>query len=229
MTRLRTLLLSLVALCALGGTAQAQMPLRIYVDAAPLFNLSHAKTIQDVSENKVFVGYRLGAGLDVNVGKMMYIGTGLTFAMKGNQYTFLSPKGEGDIKVYSHYMQIPVNVGVRLNLTPTIGASVEAGPYFAYALGATVSQGKILDDIQKTYNVYKDGILGMDGAKLKRYDIGLGAKAKVTFGSWYGMVGADMGFVDELKLDEKNDPKLEKLGQKAMRNTSFYLGAGFTF
>ena len=225
MTRLRTLLLSLVALCALGGTAQAQMPLRIYVDAAPLFNLSHAKTLQDVSENKLFVGYRLGAGVDVNVGKMMYIGSGLTFAMKGNQYSFLSE----EIKVYSHYMQIPVNVGVRLNLTPTIGASVEAGPYFAYALGATVSQGKVLDDIQKTYNVYKDGILGMDGAKLKRYDIGLGAKAKVTFGSWYGMLGADMGFVDELKLDEKNDPKLEKLGQKAMRNTSFYLGAGFTF
>ena len=224
MTRLRTLLLSLVALCALGGTAQAQMPLRIYVDAAPLFNLSHAKTLQDVSENKLFVGYRLGAGVDVNVGKMMYIGSGLTFAMKGNQYSFLSE----EIKVYSHYMQIPVNVGVRLNVTPRIGCSIEAGPYFAYALGATVSQGKILDDIQKTYNVYKDGILGMDGAKLKRYDIGLGAKAKVTFGSWYGMVGADMGFVDELKL-EKNDPKLEKFGQKAMRNTSFYLGAGFTF
>ena len=225
MTRLRTLLLSLVALCALGGTAQAQMPLRIYVDAAPLFNLSQAKTLQDVSENKLFVGYRLGAGVDVNVGKMMYIGSGLTFAMKGNQYSFLSE----EIKVYSHYMQIPVNVGVRLNVTPRIGCSIEAGPYFAYALGATVSQGKILDDIQKTYNVYKDGILGMDGAKLKRYDIGLGAKAKVTFGSWYGMVGADMGFVDELKLNEKNDPKLEKLGQKAMRNTSFYLGAGFTF
>ncbi len=224
MTRLRTLLLSLVALCALGGTAQAQMPLRIYVDAAPLFNLSHAKTLQDVSENKLFVGYRLGAGVDVNVGKMMYIGSGLTFAMKGNQYSFLSE----EIKVYSHYMQIPVNVGVRLNVTPRIGCSIEAGPYFAYALGATVSQGKILDDIQKTYNVYKDGILGMDGAKLKRYDIGLGAKAKVTFGSWYGMLGADLGFVDELKL-EKNDPKLEKFGQKAMRNTSFYLGAGFTF
>lgn len=224
MTRLRTLLLSLVALCALGGTAQAQMPLRIYVDAAPLFNLSHAKTLQDVSENKVFVGYRLGAGVDVNVGKMMYIGSGLTFAMKGNQYSFLSE----EIKVYSHYMQIPVNVGVRLNVTPRIGCSIEAGPYFAYALGATVSQGKILDDIQKTYNVYKDGILGMDGAKLKRYDIGLGAKAKVTFGSWYGMLGADLGFVDELKL-EKNDPKLEKFGQKAMHNTSFYLGAGFTF
>ena len=224
MTRLRTLLLSLVALCALGGTAQAQMPLRIYVDAAPLFNLSHAKTLQDVSENKVFVGYRLGAGVDVNVGKMMYIGSGLTFAMKGNQYSFLSE----EIKIYSHYMQIPVNVGVRLNVTPRIGCSIEAGPYFAYALGATVSQGKILDDIQKTYNVYKDGILGMDGAKLKRYDIGLGAKAKVTFGSWYGMLGADLGFVDELKL-EKNDPKLEKFGQKAMRNTSFYLGAGFTF
>ena len=224
MTRLRTLLLSLVALCALGSTAQAQMPLRIYVDAAPLFNLSQAKTLQDVSENKLFVGYRLGAGVDVNVGKMMYIGSGLTFAMKGNQYSFLSE----EIKVYSHYMQIPVNVGVRLNVTPRIGCSIEAGPYFAYALGATVSQGKILDDIQKTYNVYKDGILGMDGAKLKRYDIGLGAKAKVTFGSWYGMLGADLGFVDELKL-EKNDPKLEKFGQKAMRNTSFYLGAGFTF
>lgn len=229
MTRLRTLLLSLVALCALGSTAQAQMPLRIYVDAAPLFNLSQAKTLQDVSENKVFVGYRLGAGLDVNVGKMMYVGTGLSLAMKGNQYTVLDLMGKsGDIKVYSHYMQIPINVGVRLNVTPRIGCSIEAGPYFAYALGATVSQGKILDDIQKTYNVYKDGILGMDSAKLKRYDIGLGAKAKVTFGSWYGMLGADLGFVDELKL-EKNDPKLEKLGQKAMRNTSFYLGAGFTF
>ena len=226
MTRLRTLLLSLVALCALGGTAQAQMPLRIYVDAAPLFNLSQAKTIQDVSENKVFVGYRLGAGLDVNVGKMMYVGTGLSLAMKGNQYTVMGKSG--DIKVYSHYMQIPVNVGVRLNVTPRIGCSIEAGPYFAYALGATVSQGKILDEIQKTYNVYKDGILKMDSAKLKRYDIGLGAKAKVTFGSWYGMAGADLGFVNELKL-EKNDPKLEKLGQKAMRNTSFYLGAGFTF
>ena len=102
------------------------------------------------------------------------------------------------------------------------------GPYFAYALGATVSKGKPLSGIKDTYNVYKEGILGMDDAKLKRYDIGLGAKAKVTFGSWYGMLGADLGFVDELKL-EKNDPKLEKLGQKAMRNTSFYLGAGFTF
>ncbi|WP_297727191.1 outer membrane beta-barrel protein [uncultured Porphyromonas sp.] len=229
MTRLRTLLLSLVALCALGGTAQAQMPLRIYVDAAPLFNLSQAKTIQDISENKVFVGYRLGAGLDVNVGKMMYIGTGLSLAMKGNQYTVLDLMGKsGDVKIYSHYMQIPINVGVRLNVTPRIGCSIEAGPYFAYALGATVSQGKLLDEIKDTYNVYKDGILGMDSAKLKRYDIGLGAKAKVTFGSWYGMLGADLGFVDELKL-EKNDPKLEKLGQKAMRNTSFYLGAGFTF
>ena len=135
MTRLRTLLLSLVALCALGGTAQAQMPLRIYVDAAPLFNLSQAKTLQDVSENKVFVGYRLGAGLDVNVGKMMYVGTGLSLAMKGNQYTVLDLMGKsGDVKVYSHYMQIPINVGVRLNVTPRIGCSIEAGPYFAYAL-----------------------------------------------------------------------------------------------
>ena len=160
---------------------------------------------------------------------MMYIGTGLSLAMKGNQYTVLDLMGKsGDVKIYSHYMQIPINVGVRLNVTPRIGCSIEAGPYFAYALGATVSQGKLLDEIKDTYNVYKDGILGMDSAKLKRYDIGLGAKAKVTFGSWYGMLGADLGFVDELKL-EKNDPKLEKLGQKAMRNTSFYLGAGFTF
>ena len=149
--------------------------------------------------------------------------------MKGNQYTVLDLMGKsGDVKVYSHYMQIPINVGVRLNVTPRIGCSIEAGPYFAYALGATVSKGKPLSEIKDTYNVYKEGILGMDDAKLKRYDIGLGAKAKVTFGSWYGMLGADLGFVDELKL-EKNDPKLEKLGQKAMRNTSFYLGAGFTF
>lgn len=229
MKRLRTLLLSLIALCALGGAAKAQMPLHIYIDAAPLFNLSRVKTLDEVGEHKVFVGYRLGAGLDVNVGKMIYVGTGLTFAMKGHQFTFANFQGKsGDVKIYSHYMQIPINVGVRLNLTPRIGCSVEAGPYFAYALGATVNNGNLIDDAKKTYNVYKEGILGMDAAKLKRYDIGLGAKAKVTFGSWYGMLGADLGFVDELKI-EKNDPKLEKLGEKAMRNTSFYVGAGFAF
>ena len=223
-----TLLLTLAALSAWCVPALAQTSLRAYIDVAPLFNLSQVKTVDEITQNKLFFGYRAGAGLDINMGKLLYIGSGISFAMKGDQLTLPTQDRDTEIKIYSHYMQIPINIGMRLHLTPAIDCAIEAGPYFAYALGATISEDKILDGIKKTYNIYKDGIPGMNAAKLRRYDLGLGAKIKVALGSLYAMAGADVGLINELNLDEGN-PSLSKFKQKVMKNTSFYLGAGFTF
>lgn len=229
MTKIRLLVLTLVSLLSTTGILSAQMPLRLHLDAAPLFNLSHVESIDKIVEDKVFVGYRVSAGVDVRVHNSLFIGSGLSISMKGCRFNLPQMGEDANIRIYSHYLQVPINVGSRFNLTPGLGISIEAGPYFAFALGTSVSQKNILSTISDTYNIYKDGILGLgDAARLKRWDLGVGANAKINFGSWYGTLGADFGLLNNLKIDDQKID-MPQFTQRLMRNSSFYLGAGYMF
>lgn len=163
-------------------------------------------------DSKAKLGFRVGAAAELSLADMIYIAPGLVYKTEGAKYS--KDQSSSKSLEYSntiHYLSIPVNLGIRAGLG-IVTVSVEAGPYFAYALKGNSSIAGM------SYNLYKkvDNIFSSD--KNKRFDMGVGASVAVEFNKLYVRLGTDLG------LYNTSDPEFIK-----SKNSSAYLGVGFRF
>lgn len=136
---------------------------------------------------------------------------------------------EAQNEITMHYLQIPVNVGYRLSLSPSLSLGLQTGPYFAVALGGTQSTGVKAADAVQSFNVFKEGILGL--GKVNRFDIGWSAAAMAYFSNFYGTVGADFGFLNVAQTDAKGtvEEVANKVKGLSFKNSTVYVGLGYCF
>lgn len=237
----KLILTTLVALLTFAG-AMAQRPVTFRVEAAPLLNYGKMdlKNLDKVAQlltdkkNRATAGYRVAVGADINLPGITYLNTGLTFALKGQSVSYGSADKDV-LKVTNrvHYLQIPVNFGVKLGVSNALAVGFQAGPYFAVALAGkstNTSNTPIIKEItsaKESFDIFKEGVLGLN--KGSRFDVGIGVQSMLYFGRYYGTFGADLGLLNTIKQDTQNQTTTADKANAVLRNASYFLGVGITF
>lgn len=212
------------------GIANAQLSnLKFRVDSGVNFSKGDykAESLKDITSKPV-VGYRIGASVNIPFSMGFYFAPGLTFQSMGGQTSLenlANPFGKkAKATTRTHAIQIPLQVGIRIPVGATLAVNLQAGPYLSYALAGTTTVE--VGGIKKEFDTFKDGVENM--WKEKRFDVGLGAAAIVDINSWYGLLGADFGLMNQKDMNSKVN-ELFKDKDTTLKNTSFYLGVGYRF
>lgn len=223
---MKRLFVTLGALLLVVLPAKAQI-VNFRVEAGASFNVGKMEIANIELNNKTRAGYHFGAYVDIPVYNNFYLGSGLTFAMKGATNTGVNEKN--DLNLTLHYLQIPVNVGYKFQLSPSISLALQTGPYFAVALGAT-SSTKGFDGAKKSYNLFKDGVTNL--TKPNRFDMGWGLDARAMYSHYYVFLGADFGFLEVFKDNDGENKGISGVVNSlkpSFKNTLIHVGLGVQF
>lgn len=217
---MKKVILSLVTLLAATTLATAQMRPTIKVEAGANFANQTTKINDNSKDGKMMVGYRAGVGAEFGFADGFYVNPGLYFLSRG-QKTSLAESKEASASVtrWLHNVEIPVHVGYRAAVAPSMAVSIQAGPWFSYGfLGKDVLSAKSSDNSAKAElnNPYKEKPLV--GKELKPFDLGVGMQA----GLEYQQFGLNLGFEYGLL----NTSAIEKT---KVNNMNFYVGLGYRF
>lgn len=221
-------LIVLLSAVILSTTMLSAQLVNFRIEAGPSFNFGKVKSGDEAFSNKNKTGYHVGAYVDVPVVSGFYLGSGLTFTMKGAKYE--DNNASSDITL--HYLQIPINAGYKFEVSRTIGVALQTGPYFSVALGGTSTSKFKLLNAKKSFDIFKDGVMGLgDAFKARRYDIGWNAAALAYFGNFYGTVGMDFGFLNVMNDGDgsKSFAGIKKDDLLNLHNAQVYIGLGMRF
>ncbi len=206
----------------------AQKPKDIRAGVTAGVNISHLSKGKQENYIGAHVGIKGEAGLP-SVAKGLYLDFGLQFTMKGgvnritlerngHKYTHEIPTG--DYRLY--YMEIPVRVGYRFNLTKRLNLLVTAGPYVSLGIVGKQRVTFTSDQLTEITPEMLNSIAGLiedyylydnvDPFKNThtgtRIDLGLGAKVGLEIDNHFQILGGYdhglIGFQREAKLKNRN-------------------------
>jgi len=216
-TFIKTALIAVAVLVGMSVNAQDK-PLTFGVKAG--MNLSNfSGNGADGMDAKV--GFNVGLTLDYALTQDVYLMTGLEFSMKGGKdkgsISYGGVSFTGEEKDNPMYLQIPIHVGYKFNVTEYTKLVLHVGPYLAYGVGgkskikgvATV-EGET-GSIDTDYDFFSD-------ATAKRFDMGLGLGVGAEFGKFGIGLGYDLGL---LNISQNKNFKV--------RNMNAYLTVGYKF
>ena len=143
----------------------------------------------ELSDKNMKPGFHIGLGADLGFTPNMALQTGLFFSTKGAKYTF----GSIEYNVTANYLQLPVHLAYKIDVTPGTKVVFHAGPYVAYGIG-----GKNKIGSTETINTF-DKDLG-----LKPFDAGLGLGVGAEFGAILVDLGWDMGLTNLSRASSGN-------------------------
>jgi len=174
------------------------------------------------------VGYHVGAVMDWNVAKNLYVQPGLYFTTRGAK---TSDEGM-DMKINMNYLQVPITVAYRFSVTEKVKIDLNVGPYVAFGLGG---KAKFSEDDWDDYGYYgydydydddwddwgESNDMKMFGSEglCKRFDAGLRFGAGVHFQRFYLGLNYDLGLA--------NIARESGLGK--IKNGSFQISLGYNF
>ncbi len=182
----------------------------------------------NLTDKNLKPSFHVGVGADLEFITNVSIQTGLYYSSKGAKYTYNSPfKAAGDIEydVTANYIQLPIHLAYKLNITPGSKVFFHAGPYFAYGVGGKRNiKSKYTDDLKPIFGEQElntfDSSFG-----LKPFDIGVGLGVGIEFDVILIDLGWDMGL--------KNIARGLKVGETTykqnVKNQSAYLSVGYKF
>ena len=198
-------------------------------------------------------GAMLGVRADYVLPKAhgVYLTAGIDWTMKGGkQSDYPDTKEEylGVAKYVLHYIEVPVRVGFRYNLTENIGIYGEVGPYFAVGVGgrhklsidADGANARDAEDAS-SYNAFKnydyDPINNPARLTYQRWDAGIGFRIGAEYNQRYNLlIGADWGLADIYRTslrDAYADYMLNNFQQNIslpkVKNFNFSITVGYRF
>lgn len=160
---------------------------------------------------------KAGATLGIRADYMLpkahgtYLTAGIDWSMKGGKSTLYFAdefNTDASLKYSLHYIEVPIRVGFRYNLSEEIGFYGEVGPYFAVGVGgrhkcsidADGDEARELED-EQSYNAFKnydyDPVNYPDRLPFQRWDAGIGFRIGAEYNQRYNvMIGADWGLAD---------------------------------
>ena len=202
-------------------------------------NATHIKhTVYDGKPGGT-MGFRLDYVLPKAHGT--YITAGVDWTMKGGKlkdvYDDNNIHAEATVKNKLHYVEIPIRVGFRYNVTKEIGVYGELGPYFAVGLGgkhkyhinADGAQWDAIEDAG-TWKAFKKSTTHEN---FQRWDAGFGFRIGAEYNQHYNlMLGCDWGITDMYR-DKYRDAFYEasnrQLTLAKAKNFNFTLAFGYRF
>lgn len=219
----------------IGQTAKSQMSERL------VLGLKAGVAVSTLSgypyENMAKPTFNFGVTMDYKLNESLYITSAVEFVNKGAKFHLVNEHPEGNrtvtfdkSTVCAMYLQMPLHVGYRFNVSQNTNVVVHAGPYIAYGLSGKVELGDkvILKTSEGTTVVgLNDYIVSIGGVSreeetfseeaFKKFDWGLGAGAKLEYNNTNIGVRYDIGLYDLARWD------------KGVYNKNFYATVGYKF
>lgn len=189
------LLTAVLGMFALAGFSQMTWNAKVGMSMTNLSN----------TDADMKVGYTVGVGLDYQFTDMWYLQSGLNITGKGAK--------AGDLKIKTHYLEIPVLAAAKFNVSDNMKFVVNAGPYLAFGMGGKLEEG---DASMKVFS--KED--GMEEALMKRFDLGLQYGVGLELSDKYLInLTGQYGFIDPFKGDSG----------ESSHNIAFMIGVGYRF
>jgi hypothetical protein len=153
-------------------------------------NVSNEKDIDLSSSN----GFHAGLAIEVPTLPLISIGTGLFYTRRGYKSNEVGKDGNVSID----YLDIPVDLMIKIKVADLIGAYISAGPYFSYGISS-----KVFDANGILQNGFDN-----DDIDLNRIDsgvnIGLGVDfTNIRLSAAYGASFTDNGSEPNIELKNR--------------------------
>lgn len=215
----KNLRMTLVALAlAVGVTVSAQEK-KVELGVKGGMNISNFSG--DVQNTDAKIGFNVGVTLDYAFTNELYLLTGLEFTTKGaktnvseSEYEYQNGYGYEHIEVIKGtfnpmYLQIPIHIGYKLDVTENTKLVFRAGPYIAYGVGGKVSAKQANE--KESIGIFRTGLM-------KNFDFGLGLGVGAEFGKIGVNLGYDFGIINTWDVNEGS-----------VRNGNFAISLGYKF
>lgn len=131
------------------------------------------------NNTKTKAGFHAGITLDHAFTSRWYLLTGLEYTSKGVKIELSS----ADQNVTAAYVQLPVSVGYKFQVSEDMAILVNAGSYFAYGIHGKIKQGS-----------YEQDTFGE--LTLKRFDSGMNLGVALEWQKLCFSLGGELGFVN---------------------------------
>ncbi len=184
------------------------------------FGVRAGMNINSLSEGELDsrIGYHVGAVMDWNVAKNLYVQPGLFFTTRGakseSKFEEEGIQVSEETKYNLNYLQIPISVSYRFPVSKQFKIDVNAGPYFAMGIG-----GKVKSEYSAAGQSEKEeGDIFGDKGDCKRFDAGLRVGAGVHIQKFSVGLIYDLGLANIAKGE----------GGK-LKNGSFQISLGYNF
>ena len=160
----------------------------------------------DLNDAKMKLGFHIGVGADFGFTPNLFLQTGLFYTVKGSKTVTDAPISvTGD----ANYLQLPVHLAYKMDVTPGTKIVFHAGPYVAYGIGGKIKFG---DQEINTFN--------KDTGVFKTFDAGAGIGIGAEFGKILVDLGWDMGLINIAQEGE---------GSGNVKNKNAYISLGYKF
>lgn len=172
-----------------------------------------------------------------------FINVGLDWTQKGARKTVpsnFSNNVNETRKIQAHYLDLPVHVGYRFNISNKLGVYGEVGPYFG--IGVTGKYKKIYDDDEtpkvsemlfrkNVYKMFNENVTN-SVRTIQRFDCGFGFRVGMEYNNQYSLnIGGDWGFMDIYTNKYRVAYKAANNGAVLpdLKNHNLYITFGYRF
>ncbi len=197
---------------------------------------------KEVKDTKMKLGFNVGVAADYEFESNVAIQSGLYFTTKGAKLSSTNiDQKVGDIKLSgtvdktanAMYLQVPLHLAYKIDVTPGARVVLHAGPYAAYGVGGKISgkstvkvsgnvpadQKAAVDAALKQINASTNSVNTFDKKMgYKPFDAGVGIGVGAEFGSLLVDLGWDMGLLNISRNKDVN-----------VKNQNAHLAVGFKF
>lgn len=175
-------------------------------------NMSNLVYDDEVDDKNPKIGFNIGLAADVDFTSNVALQTGLFFNTKG--FKSVNDAIEAEYTENLMYLQLPLHLAYKVDVTPGTRVVFHAGPYAAYGVGG--SRKAKVGNLSGTWDV--DKIFGDAAGQYKPFDAGLGLGVGAEMGVFLIDLGWDMGLVNISNRDNGNT-----------KNQNAYLSVGYRF
>ncbi|MDO5522649.1 MAG: porin family protein [Bacteroidia bacterium] len=198
-----------VALLAVVTAASAQMNLGVKGG----LNMSNFVYGDEVTDKNMKIGFHIGLAADYDFAYNMAIQTGLFFTTKGSTVKY-EGLVDAEYKENLMYLQLPIHLAYKLDVSPGTRIVFHGGPYAAY--GVAGKRTAKVGSISGEWDV--DKMFGDAVGQYKPFDAGLGIGVGAEFGRFLVDLGWDFGLVNISNRSNGNT-----------KNQNAYLSVGVKF
>lgn len=173
----------------------------------------------DLSDKNLKPGFHIGVGADLELVPNVALQTGLFFSTKGAKYSYDVPiVGKVEYNINANYLQLPVHVAYKIDVTPGTKIVFHAGPYIAYGIGGKRKiESKFTEDLKPIIGDQEINTFDKDYG-FKPFDAGVGIGVGAEFGLIIVDLGWDMGLTNISRMDKGN-----------VKTQNAYLSLGYKF
>lgn len=265
---MRKIIFSIIALTALSFTTLNAQTINPRVELGTVFTTGKVSSgggfriPNDISLSVGSkLGFRFGAGVEIGLAELgnssLYFVPSLTYKMHGLKVAEIGPDfmynlpfsdfggvtedSRGKIVANMHDISLPLNLGMRMEVTDLFAVSFEVGPYLQYTLSAkakaTIENHTYESDLLKESNMDDSDSSSPSNpftGLVKKFDAGLGANVAFEYSKFFLRMGYNHSLMNRFnsshsflsRLEEETKAQVEKINFKT---NGCYVTLGYRF